>query len=70
VVRRRALRYAREELGWMWRAGHRRWIPYTMVYEGAKFLGLQLGARHRRLPRWLKLRMTALPAYWQRAGGA
>ena len=50
VVRREAVRYAREEVAWLWRSGHRRWLPYAAVYEGAKFAGLQLGARHRRLP--------------------
>jgi rhamnosyltransferase len=68
VLRRAALRYARGELAWLWRTGQRRWIPYAGVYELAKFAGLQLGARHRRLPMWLKLRCTALPSYW--AGGA
>ena len=64
VLRRAAARYARGELEWLWRTGQRRWIPYTAVYELAKFAGLQLGARHRRLPLWLKLRCSALPSYW------
>jgi rhamnosyltransferase len=64
VLRRAALRYAGGELAWLWRTGHRRWIPYAAAYELAKFAGLQLGARHRRLPLWLKLRCTALPSYW------
>ena len=63
---RRALRgaagdYARGELAWLWRTGQRRWIPYAVTYEGAKFAGLQLGLRHERLPRWLRARMSALP---------
>jgi rhamnosyltransferase len=44
--------------------GQRRWLPYVAVYEGAKFAGLQLGTRWRRLPRSLVLRMTAVPSYW------
>lgn len=66
VLRRAAQRYALGELRWMWNEGHRRWIPYTAVYELAKFVGLQLGVRHHRLPLWLKLRCTALPSYWHR----
>lgn len=66
VLRRNALRYGREELGWLWRNGHRRWIPYAAVYELAKFCGLQLGARHRRLPLALKRRLSAHPAFWGR----
>jgi rhamnosyltransferase len=64
TLRQEALRYAREEVAWLWRTGHRRWLPYAAVYELTKFAGLQLGARHRMLPLALKLRMSALPSYW------
>jgi rhamnosyltransferase len=64
VLRRRALAYARGELAWLWQTGQRRWIPYAAVYEAAKLAGLQLGARHRRLPLGLKRRLSALPGYW------
>lgn len=64
VVRRRALDYARGEVSWLWRSGHAHWIPYAVVYEGAKFAGLQLGIRHERLPRALPPRLSAQPAYW------
>ncbi len=69
VLRRAALRYATGELRWLWRSGQGRWIPYAAVYESAKFAGLQLGARHRLLPLELKLRCTALPAYWTAPAG-
>ncbi|HMA27246.1 MAG: glycosyltransferase family 2 protein [Solirubrobacterales bacterium] len=65
VLRQAALRYARGELGWLWRTGQRRWIPYAAIYELVKFIGLQLGARHRRLPLGLKKRFSALPSYWE-----
>ena len=61
ALRRAGGRYAREELSWLWRSGRRRWIPYTVVYELAKFAGLQLGLRHRRLPRSLVSRFSGLP---------
>jgi rhamnosyltransferase len=64
VLRAAALRYATGELSWLVRSGQARWIPYAAVYEAAKFAGLQLGARHRRLPLWLKLRCTMSPGYW------
>lgn len=51
ALRRAGARYAQEELAWLWSSGHRRWIPYTVVYELGKFAGLQLGLRHHRLPR-------------------
>jgi rhamnosyltransferase len=65
VLRREALRYAREEVAWLARTGHGRWIPYAAAYELAKFGGLQLGARHRRLPLWLKRRCSSYPRYWE-----
>jgi rhamnosyltransferase len=64
VLRREAFRYAREEVAWLVRTGQRRWIPYAAVYELAKFLGLQAGARHRMLPLSLKRRWSFYPGYW------
>jgi rhamnosyltransferase len=65
TLRREAVRYAREELAWLVQTGRRRWIPYAAAYELAKFLGLQLGARHRRIPLWAKRRLSFYPDYWQ-----
>ena len=64
VLRRRAADYARREVGWLLRNGHARWLPFAAVYELAKFAGLQLGTRHRSLPRALKVRFSAVPSYW------
>lgn len=64
ALRRAGARYAKGELEWLWETGQRRWIPYAAVYELAKFAGMQLGRRHRRLPRGLARRFSALPAYW------
>jgi rhamnosyltransferase len=61
---RKGLDYARGELRWMVRSGHARWIPYTCLYEGLKFVGIQLGARHERLPLWLKKRWTRYPEWF------
>ena len=61
-----AFRYARGEVDWLWRSGRRRWIPYAVGLELAKFAGLQLGRRHRLLPRTFVKRVTLLPAYWDR----
>ena len=64
ALRRAGARYARGEVGWLWGTRQRRWIPYAAVYELAKFTGMQLGRRHRRLPRSLKRRLSALGSYW------
>ena len=63
ALRRAGSRYAREELAWLWQTGRRRWIPYTVVYELAKFTGLQLGLQHNRLPRSLVSRLSGLPPH-------
>jgi rhamnosyltransferase len=47
ALRRAFRRYAVGELSWLWRTGHRRWIPYAAVYELTKLAGLQLGLRKR-----------------------
>jgi glycosyltransferase involved in cell wall biosynthesis len=59
ALRRAGVRYARDELSWLWHTGRRRWIPYTVVYELGKFGGLQLGLRHHRLPRGLVRRLSS-----------
>jgi len=68
ALRGAAARYARGEVEWLWRTGQRRWIPYAAAYELAKFSGLQLGRRHRRLPLALKRRFSALSSYWDETG--
>jgi rhamnosyltransferase len=65
ALRRAGARYARGEVEWLWESGQRRWIPYAAAYELAKFTGLQLGRRHRLLPRPLNRRFSALSAYWE-----
>ncbi len=64
ALRGASARYAREELRWLAAPGRRRWLPYAVVYEGTKWVGLQLGRRHARLPRPLVLRFTAAKHYW------
>lgn len=64
VLRRRAVDYARRETGHLIRTGNARWLPYAAVYELAKFAGLQLGARHAKLPTRVKRRLSATPSHW------
>ena len=70
VLWRKGLDYARGELRWLVRTGNARWIPYTCLYEGLKFAGIQLGARHERLPLWLKTRWTRYPGWFTGEDGA
>jgi rhamnosyltransferase len=69
VLRRKAIDYARGELRWLVETGNARWIPYTCVYELAKFAGIQLGVRHERLPLWLKTRWTRYPGWFTGESG-
>ncbi len=64
ALRAAAIAYARGEVGWLWRTGQRRWIPYAGLYESTKMVGLLCGANHARIPLRLKRRMSALPSYW------
>jgi rhamnosyltransferase len=64
VMRRASVRYARGELSWLWGTGRRRWIPYSVAYELAKFTGLHLGRHHHVLPVSVKRRLSSLPGYW------
>lgn len=59
-----ALIYARGEIGWLIRTGRAGWIPYAVVYELAKWVGLQLGHRYRVVPSWLRPKLSSLPRYW------
>lgn len=61
ALRGAAARYARGELRWLWETGQRRWVPYVVAYETAKFAGLQLGRRHRHLPSGVKRRLSGIP---------
>jgi len=70
ALRRAGIEYAQGELAWLWTTGQRRWIPYTTVYELAKFAGLQLGRRHRLLPAAVKSRMSSYPEHWKAARNA
>lgn len=65
VLRAAAARYALGELGWLWRTRQRRWIPYAVMYESSKMLGLLAGTNHERIPLELKRRMSAIPAWWE-----
>jgi len=64
VLYKEAARYAREEVRWLLRHGYAGWLPYAVVYEGAKFAGLHLGELHHRLPLPIKRRFSGTPQYW------
>lgn len=65
-VRSAGVDFVRAELAWMWRNGHRRWIPYTVVLEGVKYLGFIAGTNHKHVPPFLRRRWTHQPFYWSK----
>lgn len=48
VVARTGLAYVRAEVRWLRERGLLRWLPYALVYEGAKGAGLVTGTVHER----------------------
>jgi rhamnosyltransferase len=67
AVRGEGLRFVAKELGWLWRAGERRSIPYSVVHELTRYSGFQLGVHHRLIPLPLRRRLSRLPIYWDRS---
>jgi len=55
---REALSYQFREWRYLVRSGSLHWFPYAVVYDAAKFVGLQLGRREESLPRWMTLRIS------------
>jgi len=64
TVRGDGIRFVRGELGWLWRSGRRRAIPYTLAHEATRFAGFQLGVHHRHVPRALRSRISRTSVYW------
>jgi len=48
-----------EELKYLATNGHTSWLPRSVSYNAAKFLGLLVGRNHRLLPRSVKRRLTS-----------
>jgi rhamnosyltransferase len=58
------MRFVRDEMGWLWREGNRRWIPEAFAHELARFAGYKLGVNHRRVPATVKRRISRTAVYW------
>lgn len=61
----RGARYAREQVGWMWRSGNKRWIPFGVAETATKFIAYNLGKRHRFVPKSIKRRISYNPHHWK-----
>ena len=64
AVRGEGVRYAKDELAWLWHSGQRRSIPGALSFELTRYAGFRLGTRYRLLPLALRRRWSRLPTYW------
>jgi len=61
----KGLSTALQELSYLSRNGHVAWLPRSLSYNSAKFLGLLIGKNHRLLPRSVKRQFTShYKEYW------
>ena len=45
-------------------------MPYAVLHLAVKWVGFQIGVRHRRAPRWLKRTISGQEYYWHRKTGS
>ena len=57
-------KFALEQVRWLWRHGHRRWIPFGIAESGAKYLGYMMGRNHPMLPRPVKKKLSMHSYHW------
>jgi len=58
------LRFLQEQLAWLLRHRHYRWIPHALAFTGAKYCGYKLGLMQERLPIGLKRRFSMHKFFW------
>ncbi len=63
------LRFVIGEYRFMVRNGYARWIPYAIVYDTMKFLGVFLGSKHKYMPMWMKRALCKKKNHWDQYDG-
>lgn len=58
------LRYFKHLLRWLWSSGQKTMVPKAVLESACKWGGVFIGKRHRRIPLWLKRRLTMHRDYW------
>jgi rhamnosyltransferase len=61
---RLGLGYLSSELRFLWSRRALGLLPYSFVFEAARYSGFRLGRQHQRLPRSLKMRLGEHKAIW------
>ncbi len=59
------LRYVSGEFNFMLRNGYWYWIPYAILYDLMKFLGIFLGSKQRYMPVWMKRALCRKKNHWE-----
>lgn len=62
------LAYTRDEMKFLITNGYIKWLPYAVLYDLAKFLGVSLGKKEKYLPLGLKRRLSLHSYYWSGGG--
>ena len=60
------LRYIFEEYEFMLKNGYWYWIPYAIIYDIMKFLGIFLGSKHKYMPLWMKRALCRKKNHWDK----
>ncbi len=61
----RGLAYVGREMRFLIDSGHVKWLPYALLYNLAKFLGISLGKRQKWLPSTVKRLLSMSDYYWR-----
>jgi len=54
------------EYNFMLRNGYWYWIPYAIIYDGMKFLGIFLGSKQKYMPLWMKRALCKKKNHWDK----
>ena len=57
------------EYQFMLKNGYWNWIPYAVIYDIAKFLGVFLGSKHEYMPLWMKRSLCKKKNHWDQYEG-
>lgn len=58
------LAYTKNEMKFLITNGYMKWLPYAVLYDLAKFLGVSLGKKEKYLPLVVKRRLSLHSYYW------
>ena len=63
------LKYISGEFRFMIRNGYWHWIPYAIIYDIMKFLGVFLGSKQKYMPLWMKRALCRKKNHWDKYDG-